>query len=84
MVGNIAERFKMLDILDIMTTIHSERGIGMGKVVEKIKVINVFKSERAIKIEAVDTGDYALEMCGRAGEFNVLVEPEGDFNGNVA
>ena len=88
----------------------------MGKVVEKIKVINVFEPERAIEIEAViDTGAtmlvlpqnvidelrlkkmrevkvrYAnnkteiksiygivtLEMCGRAGEFNVLAEPEG-------
>jgi clan AA aspartic protease len=91
-------------------------GIEMGKVVEKIKVINVFEPERVIKIEAViDTGSTMLvlpqnaidklhlrkmrevkvryannkteiksiygivtvEMCGRAGEFNVLAEPEG-------
>jgi len=53
----------MLDIFDIMTTIHSEGGIGMGKVVEKIKVINVFESERAIEIEAVvDTGATMLVL----------------------
>jgi len=88
----------------------------MGKVVEKIKVINVFEPEREIELEAViDTGATMLvlpqdvidklnlrkmrevkvryannkteiksiygvvtvEMCGRAGEFNVLAEPEG-------
>jgi len=91
-------------------------GIKIGKVVGKIKVINVFEPERAIEIEAViDTGATMLvlpqnaidelhlkkmrevkvryannkteiksiygivtvEMCGRAGEFNVLAEPEG-------
>lgn len=88
----------------------------MGKVVGKIKVINVFEPEKAVEIEAViDTGATMLvlpqnivdelklrkmrevkvryannktevksiygivtvEMCGRAGEFNVLAEPEG-------
>ena len=88
----------------------------MGKVVEKIKVINVFEPEKKIELEAViDTGATMLvlpqnvidklnlrkmrevkvryannkteiksiygvvtvEMCGRAGEFNVLAEPEG-------
>jgi len=88
----------------------------MGKVIENIKVINVFEPEKEIELEAViDTGAtmlvlpqnvidklnlrkmrevkvrYAnnkteiksiygvvtLEMCGRAGEFNVLAEPEG-------
>jgi len=88
----------------------------MGKVIEKIKVINVFEPEREIELEAVvDTGATMLvlpqdvidklnlrkmrevkvryannkteiksiygvvtvEMCGRAGEFNVLAEPEG-------
>ena len=88
----------------------------MGKVVEKIKVINVFEPEREIELEAViDTGATMLvlpqnvidklnlrkmrevkvryannkteiksiygvvtvEICGRAGEFNVLAEPEG-------
>ena len=88
----------------------------MGKVIEKIKVINVFEPKREIELEAViDTGATMLvlpqnvidklnlrkmrevkvryannkteiksiygvvtvEMCGRAGEFNVLAEPEG-------
>ncbi|HIE53559.1 MAG TPA: hypothetical protein EYP85_17545 [Armatimonadetes bacterium] len=88
----------------------------MGKVVEKIKVINVFEPDKVIEIEVViDTGATMLvlpqnivdelnlrkmrevkvryannkteiksiygvvtvEMCGRAGEFNVLAEPEG-------
>jgi len=88
----------------------------MGKVVEKIKLINTFEPEKEIEIEAVvDTGAtmlvlpqnvidklnlrkmqevkvryvdnkmeiksiygvVTLEMCGRAGEFNVLAEPEG-------
>ena len=88
----------------------------MGKVIEKIKVINVFEPEKEIELEAViDTGAKMLvlpqnvidklnlgkmrevkvryannktetksiygvvtvEMCGRAGEFNVLAEPEG-------
>ena len=88
----------------------------MGKVIEKIKVINVFEPGREIELEAViDTGATMLvlpqnvidklnlrkmrevkvryannrteiksiygvvtvEMCGRAGEFNVLAEPEG-------
>ena len=88
----------------------------MGKVVEKIKVINVFEPEKKIELEAVvDTGATMLvlpqnvidklnlrkmrevkvryannkteiksiygvvtvEICGRAGEFNVLAEPEG-------
>ena len=88
----------------------------MGKVIEKIKVINVFEPEREIELEAViDTGATMLvlpqnvidklnlrkmrevkvryannkteiksiygvvtvEMCDRAGEFNVLAEPEG-------
>lgn len=87
----------------------------MGRVVEKIKLINVFEPERTIDIEAViDTGATMLvlpqnvidelnlrkmrevrvryannkteiksiygvvtvEICGRAGEFNVLAEPE--------
>lgn len=88
----------------------------MGKVLERIKVINVFEPDKVIEFEAViDTGTtmlvlpqdvidklnlrkmrevkvrYAdnrtemksiygivtLEICGRAGEFNVLAEPEG-------
>ena len=88
----------------------------MGKVVEKIKLINVFEPEKEIELEAIiDTGATMLvlpqnvidklnlrkmrevkvryannkteiksiygvvtvEICGRAGEFNVLAEPEG-------
>ncbi len=86
------------------------------KLVEKIKIINVFEPEKKVEIEAViDTGATMLvlpqdiinklnlrkmrevkvryantkvetksiygvvtvEICGRAGEFNVLAEPEG-------
>jgi len=88
----------------------------MGKVIEYIKVINIFEPEKEIEIEAIiDTGATMLvlpqnvvdklnlrkmrevkvryannkteiksiygivtvEVCGRAGEFNVLAEPEG-------
>ena len=88
----------------------------MGKVIEKVKVTNLFDSKKSIEVEAViDTGATMLvlpqniinelnlrkmrevkvryanskteikpiygivtvEMCGRAGEFNVLAEPEG-------
>ncbi len=79
----------------------------MGKVVEKIKIINVFEPEKKVEVEGViDTGATMLvlpqniinklnlrkmrevktksiygivtvELCGRAGEFNVLAEPEG-------
>jgi len=88
----------------------------MGKVVEKIKIVNVFEPEKKVEVEAViDTGATMLvlpqdiinklnlrkmrevkvryantevekksiygvvtvEICGRAGEFNVLAEPEG-------
>jgi len=88
----------------------------MGKVIEKVKLINLFDPEKLVEVEAViDTGATMLvlpqnivdelnlrkmrevkvryannkteiksiygvvtvEMCGRAGEFNVLAEPEG-------
>ena len=88
----------------------------MGKVMEKVRVTNLFEPEKSVEVEAViDTGvtmlvlpqdiinelnlrrmrevrvRYAnnktevkaiygivtVEMCGRAGEFNVLAEPEG-------
>jgi clan AA aspartic protease len=88
----------------------------MGKVMEKIRLTNLFEPTRSIEVEAViDTGATMLvlpqelidelnlskmrearvryannrteiksiygvvtvEICGRAGEFNVLGEPEG-------
>ena len=88
----------------------------MGKVIEKVKVTNLFDPKKSIEVEAViDTGATMLvlpqniinelnlrkmrevkvryanskteikpiygivtvEICGRAGEFNVLAEPEG-------
>jgi clan AA aspartic protease len=88
----------------------------MGKVMEKVKLVNLLEPTKSVEIEAViDTGATMLvlpqdiieelnlkkmrevkvryannktevkpiygivtvEMCGRAGEFNVLAEPEG-------
>jgi len=106
----------MIEIIKNVSMIKVRRGCDMGKVIEKIKVINVFEPGREIELEAViDTGATMLvlpqnvidklnlrkmrevkvryannrteiksiygvvtvEMCGRAGEFNVLAEPEG-------
>ena len=110
--GNIL--FHLLDLLENVSIIKKRRD--MGKVVEKIKLINVFEPEKEIELEAIiDTGATMLvlpqnvidrlnlrkmrevkvryannkteiksiygivtvEICGRAGEFNVLAEPEG-------
>lgn len=88
----------------------------MGKVMEKVRITNLFEPEKSVEVEAIiDTGATMLvlpqgiinelslrrmrevrvryannktevkaiygivtvEICGRAGEFNVLAEPEG-------
>jgi len=47
----------MLDIFDIMITIHSEGGIEMDMVIEKLKVTNSKNPSKSMETEAIaDTG----------------------------